>query len=1334
MADFREEDAGWQLAARPNRSLPEAEPKPASPTPLPSDVVMDGSSAAVALPSSLQAQRSTASNVSAVPKPARSATPEALQPKAPEVVPNGDQAQLSGQRSTRTTDPRHLTPRPAPGQAAKAAVGQPKQALSQAPRKPKTAKPAAAQPAQRPDFDPNMQPATLRPSKNAKQAAQAAEGGPKQATMPGNPKPEDGKPPAVQPAQKPAVGPDAAQPASFPQLRPDQNHEKQSELAAAGPIPAIPGGSSQPAASSGESGTVSQPSGNASGVGRPSGKQGQTSRQTASNEPPKVKASRQEAPGKPSGGTPQLAARTGGSSTREPSHPSAQSSAQDLDPCPAVRLSGPPVRRSDGDAATPDGDAATPATADGDAATPATPDGDAATPDGDTATSDGSGDEAAWEEAGDSSPSGREASLPAHLQHICRLQEDRKPFEGEVVKAASRGLWISSKHQPHQFEVFLPQTLMGPDTLAAFQRERQGSIDTPESLKERNQRVIGLRVTGLWIFLVNFSQTLVTVSQDNPSANPYMGRLCSQVATLQRGQTEGQLAERKHMTCWHVHMAHGQLLGSPQSAASRTAAINLQQHATPFEGTVAGYDPHGLILAGPGFSGWLMEARMQPKLLQRQRMQTAVGVVVLDDAFADEPPAAMRNADARLRSARAMGAASMVGERLTGLYVMRVAVCELGRDYQQTGIWLTQNPDDVASSQELLPSLPATCVADQWSDMVSAWRSPTCLAIVHPACPTAWEARALPMGKDSIKRMAAAFQMCDSQQPFSGRIVGHCSRGILIFGLGITGLLEVANFSEEVAAAQLAAQRQCRLEMGLWALKFNHDHMIEIALDTLIGRRLQGLMLAEVVMPHGELLLEAAPGQTISFVTALSEAATASIQPDGYDEVMEALEEGGMSRERMPKRGEKGFAGWWHSAVTFLRGDSESPAGPPEAASQMEPAQHQPTLQDLAAASEASQTLATQPSTQSLKENQQEEVQPAEVLPPPASSSAADAGAAEVQEQEVSIASQKQEDVGFWSRAASPAAAASERDAPLRAGTQHMSAGMQLLLSQQSFEGRVVKYGTSGVYVKDTATAVHGFLPLAHLDPRVALPVIRQELAHANSFKQAGFGTWDSMGSVLRLRALESLQRPTLAGLRVFMVASGTSRKDKQEDVLVSQILDTGRLSRTGDLSSTMEDICPEDDANSLALNALGASDHHMYQYLRSQWPSQWGSADLRNKLGDLQEAQVLSQKLTAAQAVEWVALGRRYQVQSFAIRPRVHALDRAFPDKSGGNEPIRHLREQPLGAARSRNFAGIVTHGLLLHHGVDAQDLWAVTSMSLQSTLWQANKIASEQLIESAN
>ena len=63
-----------------------------------------------------------------------------------------------------------------------------------------------------------------------------------------------------------------------------------------------------------------------------------------------------------------------------------------------------------------------------------------------------------------------------------------------------------------------------------------------------------------------------------------------------------------------------------------------------------------------------------------------------------------------------------------------------------------------------------------------------------------------------------------------------------------------------------------------------------------------------------------------------------------------------------------------------------------------------------------------------------------------------------------------------------------------------------------------------------------GFLPLAHLDPRVALPVIRQELAHANSFKQAGFGTWDSMGSVLRLRALESLQRPTLAGLRVFMV------------------------------------------------------------------------------------------------------------------------------------------------------------------------------------------------------
>ena len=65
----------------------------------------------------------------------------------------------------------------------------------------------------------------------------------------------------------------------------------------------------------------------------------------------------------------------------------------------------------------------------------------------------------------------------------------------------------------------------------------------------------------------------------------------------------------------------------------------------------------------------------------------------------------------------------------------------------------------------------------------------------------------------------------------------------------MSGLLEVANFSEEIAAAQLNAQRRCRLELGPWALKFNHELMIDIALDTLIDCRLRGLVLAEVYCP-----------------------------------------------------------------------------------------------------------------------------------------------------------------------------------------------------------------------------------------------------------------------------------------------------------------------------------------------------------------------------------------------------------------------------------------------------------------------------------------------------
>lgn len=52
--------------------------------------------------------------------------------------------------------------------------------------------------------------------------------------------------------------------------------------------------------------------------------------------------------------------------------------------------------------------------------------------------------------------------------------------------------------------------------------------------------------------------------------------------------------------------------------------------------------------------------------------------------------------------------------------------------------------------------------------------------------------------------------------------------------------------SEEIAAAQLHAQRTCRMEIELWALKYNHDLMVEIALDTFIGRKLDGLVLKEV--------------------------------------------------------------------------------------------------------------------------------------------------------------------------------------------------------------------------------------------------------------------------------------------------------------------------------------------------------------------------------------------------------------------------------------------------------------------------------------------------------
>ena len=87
-------------------------------------------------------------------------------------------------------------------------------------------------------------------------------------------------------------------------------------------------------------------------------------------------------------------------------------------------------------------------------------------------------------------------------------------------------------------------------------------------------------------------------------------------------------------------------------------------------------------------------------------------------------------------------------------------------------------------------------------DVVSSKALLCMMHLVVGAGPTAWEARPLPMGKDSIKRMAAAFQMCDSQQAFSGRIVGHCSRGILIFGLGITGALPLTHIAQRFVYLQ----------------------------------------------------------------------------------------------------------------------------------------------------------------------------------------------------------------------------------------------------------------------------------------------------------------------------------------------------------------------------------------------------------------------------------------------------------------------------------------------------------------------------------------------------
>ena len=72
-----------------------------------------------------------------------------------------------------------------------------------------------------------------------------------------------------------------------------------------------------------------------------------------------------------------------------------------------------------------------------------------------------------------------------------------------------------------------------------------------------------------------------------------------------------------------------------------------------------------------------------------------------------------------------------------------------------------------------------------------------------------------------------------------------------------------------------------------------------------------------------------------------------------------------------------------------------------------------------------------------------------------------------------------------------------------------------------------------------------------------------------------------------------------------------------------------------------------------------------------------------------------------------------------------MYILDRAFPDKWNKSEPVRHLREQPLGAPRSK-LAMFLTHGLVLHKGVDVQELWVVTPLSLVDVLREASGFVS--------
>ncbi|KAK9836610.1 hypothetical protein WJX74_004293 [Apatococcus lobatus] len=948
--------------------------------------------------------------------------------------------------------------------------------------------------------------------------------------------------------------------------------------------------------------------------------------------------------------------------------------------------------------------------------------------------------------------------------------ESQQKFQGQVESATSRGLQVVSCRMSRPFKGFLPKALMEPALLAKFEQNASGGQSGfAESVTDKSARLQGLLIDNLCVALVDLSQTCVTISQQDASSNPDLARMSSQVTAI---QSRLKRTEPIQTSWWPVKSLHGPQLGSPQSQAARTKAEGLVQHQTPVSGVVTGYDPEGLIIEGPGFTGWLMSSRMHSDLRRKQRAMMAMAVFILEDTYGDEHVASWelaRNPGTRLRASRALGAAAMIGERIHGLYVMHVATCEARRSYQPTAVWLTQDHEDLAVRRQLLPPMPATQVSADWLQDIACGSSQHNQATVNPELPPLSKPRQVAMSKDGIMRIAAAFQVCEARQPFTGRIVGHSSSGLFIHGAGITGLLEVDNFSEEIAAAQLNAQRRCRLDLSPWALKFNHELMIDIALDTLIGRRLQGLILSEVAMPHGSLLLAAAPGQTITFALDMPstqpdaevpqvQQAEGRSQPSNDTASREALArqlarpseakvstnsvEMGMTglskdavdklptidekdssleneltadmRQEEPeqgtgKEGETGFAkGLWQSAVSFfIRPD----IGIPSEGIQAEEGKVVPeTGQQLGArqlAADLQQEAREMYIQKAVSPSLEAAMTPATAAPEAFSAPEAAAPAA-ASKADATNAPQNQAKP-FPSRQPSPGKELMARQLP------GMTVAVRLLLSQKPFEGRVVRCATSGVYVRSAAGDVTGFIPLVHLLPHVALKVIQREVAfHEKSHRgRIPHSNTATMGTPFRLQALDRLQQQTLTGLRVFLVAGDATKKG--EDVLLSQILDVSE-------PSTLEQDSAEDDLLNADEDEDSGASSSLVEFMQGPWGAHWGSGDLRGRLGNMAAGPELSRHLSGLHAVEWSALGRRSQVHSFSAEPQVYILDRAFPDSWNRTDPVRHLREQPLGAARSKFNVGFMTHGLVLHHGVDVQELWVVTTMSLEAIIQEAS------------